>query len=106
MAPGIWCRGAPVLALRFDVLFVVFVGGDDLGLELLHGASGLVDELAKVAGHLGELAGSEEDQEQDGYDQDLLESDPETHRPNITRRSAAYNDPAARSTRRGLYSST
>ena len=56
------------LAFGGTVVFVLVVGGGQLGLELVHRAASFGDELADVPGHLRELAGAEEDQEQDSDD--------------------------------------
>lgn len=41
------------------VVVVIVDAGGKLGLELVHGATGFVNETADVTGHLGELAGPE-----------------------------------------------
>jgi hypothetical protein len=84
------CVVTLALALLAPV-FVFVVAGDQLALELVHRATGLVDEPAEIAGHLGELAGAEEDQEKEADDHYLLETDPESHAKMITSRLAGYN---------------
>src|ERR671933_203218 len=77
------------LALRALVLVFVFVVREQFGLELVHRAAGLVDEPAQVTGHLGELAGAEDQQKQQPDDDQFLSADTE-HHANITRKFASY----------------
>ncbi len=80
-----------VLALAF-VLSVLLVSyaGDKLALELVGRATGLVDEPAEVAGHLGELTRAEDHQNQQPDDDQLFPADTE-HNANITRELTGYN---------------
>jgi hypothetical protein len=59
-------RLSAVLLLEYKVL-----------LELVHGATSFVHELAEVSGHLRELAGTEDNQEQEPYEHHLLDADTE-----------------------------
>ena len=79
----------------FLVVVVIVDAGGKLGLELVHGAACFVDETSDVPGHLGELARPEEQEEEDGYQNDLRWTDPETHVANITPRTSGYNAPTA-----------
>lgn len=88
--------GLVLAAGGFVFLVVVIVdAGGELGLELVHRATSLVNETADVPGHLGELARPEEQEEEDGYQNDLRWTDPETHAANITPRTSGYNAPTA-----------
>ena len=73
---GLW---APtrfrILALAKLLAALLF--GDEILLELFHRAAGFVHEPAKVSGHGGELAGTEDDQEEEPYDHHLLHADAE-----------------------------
>jgi hypothetical protein len=59
-------RLSAVLLLEYKIL-----------LELVHGAPSFVHELAELSGHLRELAGTEDNQEQEPYDHHLLDADTE-----------------------------
>ena len=50
--------------LALLVFFVLVRGGGQLVLELVYRAAGLADEAAQVAGHLRELAGAEDYEEE------------------------------------------
>jgi hypothetical protein len=49
-------------------------------LEPVHGAASFVHELAEISGHLRELAGTEDNQEQEPYERHLLDANTE-HEP-------------------------
>lgn len=50
---------------------------DEILFELLHRAARYVDEPAEVSGHVGQLAGTEDDQEEEPYQHHLLHADTE-----------------------------
>jgi hypothetical protein len=71
--------GGP-FALEFPALFrlsAVLLLEYKVLLELVHSAASFVHELAEVSGHLRELAGTEDNQEQEPYDHHLLDADTE-----------------------------
>src|SRR5215210_4646202 len=81
--------------LALLALFLVLVGGrGQLVLELVDRAPGLAHEAAQVAGHLRELAGAEDHQEEEPDDHYLLAADTE-HGTNITRGRPPYNERGA-----------
>ena len=88
---GLELEGGVELALAAGGLVVIVDIGCELGLELVHGAAGLVNETADVAGHLGELAGAEEQEEENSYQNYFPWTNPETHATNILPRAAGYN---------------
>ena len=80
-----------VLALAFVLpVFLVACTRDELALELIDRATGLVDESAEVTGHLRELARAKDHQDQQPDDDQLLSADTE-HDANITWRLTGYN---------------
>jgi hypothetical protein len=65
------------LVLSFHELLAALLFGDEVLLELLHRAAGVAAESAEIAGHAGELFGTQDDQEDEPYDHHLLHADAE-----------------------------
>jgi hypothetical protein len=70
---GLFALESPALFRLSVVLLLEY----KLLLELLHGAASFVHELAELSGDLRELAGTEDNQEQEPYEHHLLEADTE-----------------------------
>jgi hypothetical protein len=74
--PSRFCIRA-LTRLSGAVLFVYGSLGDEIFLELLHRAASFDYEPTEISGHGGELAGTEDDQEEEPYDHHLLGTDTE-----------------------------
>lgn len=66
---------ARLQSLAVTGLTVIFFLGGEILLEILYRASGLADEPAEISCHGRQLAGTEDDQEEEPYDDHLLGTD-------------------------------